>query len=147
MRRRGSSERTFDGDVEIIRVPLRPRGDGGAVGLALNYLSFAFSGAWRYPGLLDGREFDAIVVFAMSPITAAIPAIRVKRRVKAHLAIWIQDLWPDSLEGTGYVRNRFLLKLVGLLVRGIYGAADTLLVQSKAFAEPVSQYGAPSKIV
>jgi glycosyltransferase involved in cell wall biosynthesis len=142
----GVQRELFDGDIEVIRVPMRPRKAGGALNLFLNYLSFAWSGAMRFPALLRGYAFDAIVVFAPSPITAAIPAIVLKRRRKVHLAIWIQDLWPESLQGTGYVSNTVALRFVGRLVRWIYGAADTLLVQSLAFTKPVSQYAPIGKI-
>ena len=132
--------------IEVIRVPLRPR-KKGPIGLVLNYLSFVLSGLWFMPRLLKGREFDTILVFAISPITAAIPAIRLKRLFGAHLAIWVQDLWPKSLSSTGYVNNKLVLNWVGSLVRWIYGHADTLLGQSKAFVEDMECYADRGKIL
>jgi glycosyltransferase involved in cell wall biosynthesis len=61
--------------------------------------------------------------------------------------IWVQDLWPESLAATGFIRNPWLLKMVGWLVRGIYTCADTLLIQSKAFQAPVSRYARADKII
>ena len=87
------------------------------------------------------------MVFAVSPVTAAIPAILLKWKTKAHLAIWVQDLWPESLAATGHVRNRAILAAVGVMVRAIYRFADTLLVQSRAFVEPVARYARRDKIV
>ena len=95
--------------VEIFRVPLRSRRSGGARNLFLNFVSFVWSGLWHFGRLLKGRDFDAILVFA-SPITAAIPAIPLKWTKKAHLALWIQDLWPESLSATGYIRTGYLLR-------------------------------------
>lgn len=88
-----------------------------------------------------------IFVFAPSPITSVIPAIYLKFRFKTHLAVWVQDLWPESLSATGFIRNPLALRMVGWLVRGIYACTDTLLVQSKAFTAPVSRYARPEKIV
>jgi glycosyltransferase involved in cell wall biosynthesis len=96
--------------------------------------------------MLRGREFDAILVFAPSPITQAIPAILLKWLKKAKLALWVQDLWPESLSATGFVRNPYLLRAVGWMVRGIYHQCDTLLVQSRAFVEPVAHYADRAKI-
>lgn len=105
-----------------------------------------FAGLLYLPWMLRKREFDAILVFAPSPVTQAIPAIPLKWLKKAHLALWVQDLWPESLSATGFVRNRHLLKLVGWMVRAIYRHCDTLLVQSRAFVEPVARYAAREKI-
>lgn len=143
----GVARETFGAGIEVIRVPLRPRGAAGALNLLLNYSSFALSGLWYFPRLLRGRDFDSILMFAPSPITSAIPAIFLKWRKKAHLAIWVQDLWPESLAATGFIRNPWLLKMVGWLVRGIYTCADTLLIQSKAFQAPVSRYARADKII
>jgi glycosyltransferase involved in cell wall biosynthesis len=133
--------------IDVVRVPIWPRGRGGGFNLAMNYLSFMFSGLLCFPWLLRSRSFDAILVFAPSPIIQAIPAILLKWLKRAHLAVWVQDMWPESLEATGFVRNRGVLKGVGILVRWIYAMSDTLLLQSKAFDEPVARYADPGKLV
>lgn len=142
----GTQRERYLGRIEVLRVPLWPRGQGGAKNLILNYLSFVFSGLLCLSWMLRGREFDAILVFAPSPITQAIPAIALKWLKKAKLALWVQDLWPESLSATGFVKNPYLLKAVGWMVRAIYRQCDTLLVQSRAFVEPVAAYAAREKI-
>ncbi|PNB73581.1 glycosyltransferase WbuB [Pseudomonas sp. GW456-E7] len=143
----GYQEEIYESSVKICRAPLRPRGSSGAKNLLLNYLSFVVNGLRYYPRAVKGENFDAIFVFAMSPITAAIPAIYLKWKLKSHLTIWVQDLWPESLSATGFIKNKTALRLAGWMVRGIYAFADTLLVQSRAFREPVSRYADPGKIV
>ena len=71
-------QRDWLDDVEVIRVPLRPRKSGSAKNLFLNYISFIWSGLLRFPFLVKNREFDVIFVFAPSPITSVIPAIFLK---------------------------------------------------------------------
>lgn len=139
-------ERFLD-KVDVVRVPIWPRGRGGGVNLALNYLSFVFSGLLCFPWLLRSRSFDAIVVFAPSPITQVMPAILLKRLKRAHLAVWVQDMWPESLAATGFVRNAGLLRAVGGMVRRIYARCDTLLLQSRAFQAPTARYADPEKLV
>ncbi len=133
--------------VEALRVPVWPRGTGGALNLIFNYFSFVCAGLFFFPWMLRKRKFDAILVFAPSPITQAIPAIFLKWLKGPRLALWIQDLWPESLAATGFVRNRFLLWVVGWMVRAIYRRCDTLLVQSQAFVDPVARYACREKIV
>ena len=143
----GTQRERYQGRIEVLRVPLWPRGQGGAKNLLLNYLSFAFSGLLCLPWMLRGREFDAILVFAPSPITQAIPAILLKWLKKAKLALWVQDLWPESLAATGFIRNPRVLKAVGWMVKAIYRCCDLLLVQSQAFVEPVARYAERQKII
>lgn len=142
----GVTEESFDGRIRVLRVPLRPRGSG-ALNLMRNYLSFVASGLRHFPRLVSDLKPDAILVYMPSPITATIPAILLRWKKRAHLALWIQDLWPESLAATGYIRNPVMLSIVGLMVRVIYGCCDTLLIQSRAFAGPVSRFAAKHKIV
>lgn len=123
--------------LTIHRVPLVPRGRGSALGLVLNYLSFIASAALFGPWLLRGQRFDAILVYAPSPILQAIPAIWLAWLKHAKLVTWVQDLWPESLSATGFVRDPKTLRAVSAVVRWIYRKNDLLLVQSQAFVEPV----------
>jgi glycosyltransferase involved in cell wall biosynthesis len=142
----GVQKEVFDGDIEVVRVPLRPRGKSNGLNLFRNYLSFIWNGIRFFPSLLKGQEFDAIFVFAGSP-NVSIPAIPLRRIKKAHLAIWILDLWPESLSATGFIHNRFILWLVKIVVRWVHSCSDTILIQSKAFMAPVSKYSRREKIV
>lgn len=143
---KGYVQEYYDGTILVHRVPLIPRGSGGAIRLALNYLSFVVSGLFYFHRIVQSQQFDVIFVFAVSPITSAIPAIYLKKRFKIPLVLWIQDLWPESLSATGFIRNKFILKLVGRLVHWIYSATDMLLLQSFAFQRPVSQYAHSQKM-
>lgn len=145
--KKGIQHQKYQNIIDIYRVPLRPRKSGHSFDLILNYLSFVWSGLRFFPGLVKKKEFDAILVFAPSPITSAITAIPLKWKKKAHLVIWIQDLWPESLAATGHIKNPVILKLVEWAVRGIYHFADSLLIQSRAFREPVGRFANDNKIV
>jgi glycosyltransferase involved in cell wall biosynthesis len=134
------------GNVEIIRIPLYPRKNGAAIHLALNYLSFVVSGIVFGPWMLRGRRFDAAFVYAISPLLQALPAIWLKWIKRAKLVVWVQDLWPDALEATGFVKNRFLLAATAAVVKTIYRFSDSVLVQSDGFVEPVARRCAREKI-
>ena len=134
-------------DIPVFRVPMRPRKNPSAKNLTLNYLSFIKSGLLCSLKFSRKKQFDVIMIYGVSPITAAIPGIVLKWLNRSHLAIWVQDLWPESIETTGYVKNRFILKLTEYLVRGIYYFADTLMVQSRAFVAPVSRLSSNHNII
>lgn len=129
------------GKVTVLRIPLVPRGRG-ALRLVLNYLSFILSGYALAGRLLKGRPFDVILVYAPSPLLQALPALAIARQKQVPLALWVQDLWPEALEATGFVRNRHVLRLVERVVRHIYARSDILLAQSEAFRERIKRLGA-----
>jgi glycosyltransferase involved in cell wall biosynthesis len=121
----------------IHRVSLAPRGRGGARRLLLNYLSFLASASILGPWSLRGKQVDVIFVYGTSPILQAIAGVVLKLFKRAPLVVWVQDLWPQSLEVTGFVRNPRLLATVAVVVRWIYRHCDLLLVQSQAFLPTV----------
>jgi glycosyltransferase involved in cell wall biosynthesis len=127
------SPRSYD----LFRVPLIPRGRGGAGGLIANYLSFIVFASLLGPWLLRGRRFDVIFVYGVSPIFQAIPAILLKWLKRTPLVLWVQDLWPESLQVTGYVKNRTLLAIAAGLVRWIYRRCDLILGQSRSFVDAI----------
>jgi len=139
-------QREYHDGIHINRIPLLPRGDGGWR-LALNYLSFIFSGLLFSPWLLRRKKFDVIFIYAPSPILQALPAIFIGKLKNCPVALWVQDLWPDSLSATGHVKNNWILKLVEFVVRFIYRHTDLILVPSRAFEAPVRKLATDSPIV
>jgi glycosyltransferase involved in cell wall biosynthesis len=132
--------------ININRVPLVARGNG-RFQLALNYLSFVVSGLMFAPWMLRNKQFDVIFISAPSPIIQAIPALFLGWLKHCPVVLWVQDLWPESLEATGHVRNKLILKQVELIVRFIYRLTDLLLVSSKAFEIPVRHLASNTQVV
>lgn len=142
----GISSEVFHQSVPVHRVPLMPRGHG-VIRLLLNYVSFVVSGLLFFHRFLHHKQFEVIFVFVGSPVTSAIPALALKKRLKIPLVLWIQDLWPESIQATGFVRSRFVVQMTGRLVRWIYSKTDLLLMQSEAFKTPMAQYADMDKLV
>lgn len=133
-----SSYLEYEG-VQIIRVPMVLRGKH-SITLALNYLSFFISASTIGAYKLRAREFDAIFVYAVSPILSAIPAIVVGRLKKVPVFVWVLDLWPETLSAVGVVKNPKILGVVGRVVSWIYNRTDYLLLQSQGFMGSVRKY-------
>jgi len=127
------------GGVRIVRIPVVPRGRGGALRLIINYISFTANACLLVPFLLRSK-FD-IIFFSLSPLTEGIPALVMKKMKKIPVVFWVQDLWPESLSATGVVQSGKILKLVERLVRFIYSRCDRVLVQSKAFSPSIESLG------
>ena len=130
----------------VHRIPLLARGRG-SLRLTINYLSFVVSGLIFAPWKLRGKKFDVVFIYAPSPILQAIPAIFLGWLKGCPVVLWVQDLWPESLSATGYVRNRYVIGAVRIIVRFIYRHVDLLLVPSRAFEAPVRAMAAGTPIV
>jgi colanic acid biosynthesis glycosyl transferase WcaI len=137
-RRNPTQYANFEG-ARLVRVPLLSRGRGG-MRLILNYLTFAVSasvlGLWR----LRGQKFDAILVYEPSPITVGLPGAVMRAVKHAPMALWVLDLWPETLKAMGVVKSEWLLRLVGRLVSFIYQRCDLILAQSRSFIPRIRQY-------
>jgi glycosyltransferase involved in cell wall biosynthesis len=125
--------------IDVIRLPLKARGLGSAKGLALNYLSFIISGYLFAPFALRGKEFDVVFVYAPSPLLQALPAIFLAWLKHAALVLWVQDIWPEALRATGFIKNRCILRIVEMLVCYIYRFSDSILIQSEEFRASVER--------
>lgn len=125
---------------EILRVPLVPRGSGGAIRLALNYLSFMLTasllGLWH----LRGRRFDAIFVYGTSPILQGFAALPLRWQTGGKVVLWVQDLWPDAPRATGFVKNIRMLGIVQKMVGILYRRCNLILAQSNSFASAVTPF-------
>lgn len=137
--RRAPSEFSKFHDVSVVRIPMFARGKN-SLSLVLNYLSFFISASVFGSYKLRGEKYDAIFVYAVSPIMAAIPAIVLGRLKRSPVFVWVLDLWPETLEAVGVVKKPWALSLVGKLVSWIYNRTDYLLLQSKSFRESVKRY-------
>jgi glycosyltransferase involved in cell wall biosynthesis len=124
--------------ITVNRVPVVPRGRGQAWRLAVNYASFALTATAR---VLFTRRWDAALVFQPSPVTTCIPALALRSMAGAPVAVWVQDLWPESISASGLVRAPWLVGAVGLLSRRIYSSCDLVLGQSRAFLPRLESCG------
>jgi colanic acid biosynthesis glycosyl transferase WcaI len=124
--------------ARIVRVPLIVRGRGG-IKLLLNYLSFLVTastiGLWR----LRDQGFDAILVYQLSPVTSALPAVLLRATKRAPIAMWVLDLWPETLSAVGAIRSKWMLRIVGTLVSFIYKHCDLILAQSNSFVQVIKK--------
>jgi hypothetical protein len=123
----------------IYRVPVFRRIKNNKISVILNYLSFIFMGIFLSPVLLKKKKFDHIIVFANSPVPQAFIGIFLKYIKKSKLIVWVQDLWPEILKETGYVKNIFFLSLINFFIKKIYNFSDLILAQSKSFRREIKK--------
>ena len=126
--------------VNVKRCRMYPRKNNSKINLFFNYLSFAISSSFKILSLRK-YNFDLSLVFAVSPITVALPAIFLKKIKSTPVVTWVQDLWPESVVAAGNLKNKDILKLIDKLVMFIYNNTDKILVSSKGMIESITQKG------
>jgi len=127
-------------NINIIRIPIIPRGNASNIRLFLNYLSFAVLATIISPFIIKGK-IDKIFIYGGSPLTKAIPAIVLKKIKKAPIFLWILDLWPESVFVNNRIKSKIIFILIRVMTRFIYRNSDYILLQSQAMIEPVIANG------
>ena len=133
--------------LTIFRVPLIKRGRGSTFNLILNYLSFLFFATLQSPFIFRNKKYDLVFAYGLSPILSSIPAICIGKIKCIPVVIWVQDLWPESLEATNHIKNKLIINLVALIVKFIYRNSRLLLIQSKKFYKNISKYAGNTEII
>lgn len=133
----------YDG-MEIVRVPMVPKGSGNAIRMVLYYLSLALSACLVAP-VFFRKKVDLAFVYQPSPITVGLPALVLKSLDHVPVWMWVQDLWPETLAATGMIRSPQLLTLAEKLVRFVYSGCDKILVQSRSFIPRIKMRGVPEQ--
>ncbi|APC97590.1 glycosyltransferase family 4 protein [Francisella frigiditurris] len=118
------------GGVNIIRIPIIPRKNSKLL-LALNYISFVISGyVWSFFSKL---KLDYIFIYEVSPMTQALPAIKIAKKNHIPCYIYVTDLWPESVEVVLGLKNKFILTRLNKMVDYIYKNCNMILTSSRGF--------------
>lgn len=113
--------------VRLLRVPDVPTHDNNALRRAASLTSFAASATTQVGWL---REVDACLVY-LTPATVGAAALALKAASGVPYVLYVQDLWPETVTASGFIRQERLSALVesGLssyltrLYRGAAGVA------------------------
>lgn len=132
--------------VQIIRLPILARGKS-TVRLALNYLSFLLSGLlWA---CFSRTRADMVFTFGVSPMTQALIGIRYAHRRGIPHFLYVQDLWPESVEAATGIRSPALIEPLRAVTDRIYRRCTKIFATSPAFAQAICErlHGQTEKVV
>ena len=123
-------------NLNVFRVPVYKR-DKSNISIFLNYLTYLISLPIFGLYLLRKKNFDFIFVYQPSPITVGLTGILFKYFKRCKVALWINDLWPDTIDHV----NSYLLRKTKFIFRVItnfiYSHSDYILIQSKSFKKMI----------
>lgn len=121
--------------VHVLRTKICPR-KTGTLNRIRNYYSFPAKGK-KAIAKLDSI-FDVAIVFQLSPVMMAEPALAYAKKHDIPVLHYVIDLWPESLLAGGIGTNSPIYKAFAFESKRIYSQADALAITSPAFEDYLS---------
>ena len=128
---------TYKG-IAVIHIPVIPRGKG-FIGLTLNYVSFVVSG-WFFAHFTSLKP-DLVFMNMSSPMTQSLVGVWLAKRRRIPSAIYILDLWPESVTAITGITSSLVINPIGRMVDSIYRRTEKVLTSSHSFIESIVQRG------
>ena len=140
-------EDLYEGMMVVHRFPLVSEGKNPLI-RALRYSVQCVKQFNRGAFSKDARKCDVIFTASTPPIQGAMTSL-VKKFNKKPFVYNLQDIFPDSLAGTGLAKRGGLIWKIGLVIENFtYRNADKIIVISEDFKKNIMAKGVPEdKIV
>lgn len=126
--------------IAIHRVALYPNHDRSSFKRILNYFSFVFSATFY--GIFRAGRFD--VIYAYPPPTVGLAAAAIGLVRRRPFVQDIQDLWPESVTGSGMAGTRRMASVLNVMCNFVYRRAARIVAQSQGMAARMIERGVPA---
>ncbi len=126
--------RQVQNGVNIRRAFEIPRGNNSNFRILLNFISFPLA-SLTHMRRLAKQKYDRILVYQLSPVFMAYMPIRLAKKTKTPLYIYICDFWPHSLFSIFNFKNERLRKWLTNMSYWHYRQADGLIGVFEGIAE------------
>lgn len=137
-------EKLYGGRMSVYRFTLINEGTNALI-RAFRYFIACLKQFWRGAFNEESKECDVLFIFSTPPIQGAMAAI-VKKFNKMPLVYNLQDIFPDSLVGTGLAKKGGLLWKIGRVIEDFtYRNADKIIVISEDFKKNIMEKGVPEE--
>lgn len=132
--------------VDVLRVPLYPSHDSGAVGRILNFTSFAASAATIGAVGIGGADVGYVY---HPPPTIGLAAMTLKLFRRIPFVYHIADMWPDTVIESGMISSERAQKIAEPMISSwcnlVYRQAAAITVLSSGFKEILIDRGVPAE--
>lgn len=118
-------------DVAVLRVPLYMNHSSSGVRRLANVGSFMLSVSVLGPVNLMKPD----IIYAIQPPTTGLAARWLARFWRVPYIYDVQDMWPETLMESGFLRSRLALRLVSRLCNTVYADAAGIRVISEGFKD------------
>lgn len=122
--------------IHVIRIPIIPRGKNSIM-MILNYISFVISGFfWK---ILTKVKADKVFIFQLSPMTQALVGVWYAKKRKIPCYIYVQDLWPESVQAVTGIHNKSVINMIDRIVNYVYKNSTKIFATSPSFVKKIEE--------
>jgi len=75
-----------------------------------------------------------MLIAVTPPLSAAAPALKLKKFFEIPMILEVRDIWPDALVQRGMLKNHFLIKRLSNLVERYYEQSDRIVTSNREIA-------------
>lgn len=137
-------EKLYDGYMTVYRFALMREGEN-SIGRALRYVFACVKQLWWGIFSKTARTADVMFISSTPPIQGAMAALIKKVRGIPYIYN-LQDIFPDSLVGTGMTKRGSWLWKIGRVIEDYtYRNADKIIVISQDFKRNIMAKGVPEE--
>lgn len=138
------NEKLYNDKMSVHRFPLMEEGKGTIV-RAFRYVLSCVIQFLKGTFSKESRECNVMFIFSTPPVQGAMAAL-VKKFLRIPLIYNLQDIFPDSLAGTGLAKRGGLLWKIGRVIEDFtYRNADKIIVISEDFKRNIMAKGVPEE--
>jgi len=120
-------------NINIKRVWEIHRGNNSLLRILINFISWPFFCLLYLPFI--GKKYDRILVYQLSPVFIAFPAIIYKYLFKVKLTIYICDYWPFSVFAVMNIKNKLFKNIIEKISSWHYKQADNIVASFEGIKE------------
>jgi glycosyltransferase involved in cell wall biosynthesis len=122
-------------DIPVYRSWIYVRKTNSIVLRLLNYFSFVFTSIFSGLFLIKKHDF---IICESPPLFLGISALTIKLLRRSKIVFNVSDLWPESAEKLGIVKNKFFLKLSHWLEAWLYKRSALVSGQTQGIVKSIS---------
>lgn len=124
-------------EVPITRSYIYTTKKFGIIPRLLNYFSFTISSF--FAALFKVKKGD-VLICESPPLFLGITAVFIKWIWRCKLVFNVSDLWPESAEKLGIIKNKFLLNISYKLANWIYKRSDFISGQTQGIVAEIKKF-------
>ena len=126
--------------IEVFRVPIYPSQSNNGMKRMMHYLSYAISASLIGPFVVSKPDVSFVYQGA---ITVGIPAVIFKWFRGVPFVYDINDLWPETIEVSGMLKNKLAIKLIDKWCNFNYKQASRITVATPGFKKRLIEKSIP----
>jgi glycosyltransferase involved in cell wall biosynthesis len=127
--------------LKIVRVWAVPHPRKHVKLRVFSYLSFVITSCI---GAAAAGPADVVIVHS-PPIFTGLAGLAIARTKRAKMILSVSDLWPDSVEALGVVRNKAILGVTGWLARALYRRSWKVAAATEGIRQGLLAAGVPEE--